>query len=99
MDLDFGQSYVLGGVADAGDVELEGGGGDGAEGDGVAGAVVGEGADGNAGAVGKGEVAAGDLVVEVGPVVEDDGVEGLGRWPGQQKPAAGPTADCRPFGG
>ena len=97
--LEFGESDVGGGGADGVDGESDFGGGAGGEGDGGLGAVVVEWSDVDGGSVGEQECAGGDVVGEVGSIVEVDAVDGLRGCPVGFYPAAVAASEGGPFFG
>ena len=97
--MEFGESDVGGGGADGVDGESDFGGGAGGEGDGGLGAVVVEWSDVDGGSVGEQECARGDLVGEVGSVVQDDAIDGLWGCPVGFYPATVAASEGGPFFG
>ena len=95
----FGESDVCCGGADGVHGKSDFGGGAGGEGDGGWGAVVVEWSDVDGGSVGEQECAGGDVVGEVGSIVEVDAVDGLRGCPVGFYPAAVAASEGGPFFG
>ena len=97
--MEFCESDVGGEGAYCGDGESDGGCVAGGEGDVGWGSVGVEVADLDGCSVGEGQDAGGDVVGEVGAVVEGDAVDVLGCGPSQFDPAAGDAVEGGPFFG